>query len=309
MRGRWSDPVPRALAVVALVAAAALALRGRSGLDWGEISDPLDVRWSRLVLGGVLLAGLVALTVRTYRRLRRAGSFAPVSGGEEHAEPEGEPVPFWIRAVFTLLVLATMAAVFFVIASFETPHPQQGRRTPRPFPTGEGGTPASADTGTTWTVVLVVAVLLLLAALGWRWFSDRRAQPEEEDEAIAREEEATRLVNAVDAAEQELHSHGDPRAAVLAAYAAMARHLGSGLVRRGRAAPRSSDTATELLDRSVANGLVSRGPAGSLTALFREARFSNHPMGPSARTQALQALADVRAELSARSATSARSAK
>jgi hypothetical protein len=291
--------VPRALAIVALVAAAALALRGRSGLDWGEIADPLDVRWSRLVLGGVLLALLVSLTLRMYRRLRRASSLAPGSG-DEHPEPEGEPFPFWIRVLFTLLVLATMAAVFFVITSFQTPHPEQARRGPRPVTEGHGGSPTTPDTATTWTVVLVVAVLLLLAALGWRWLSDRRNSTEEDEEDTARQAEVARLVQAVDAAEQELYSHGDPRAAVLAAYAAMARHLGTGLVRRGKGAPRSSDTASELLDRSVSGGLVSGGPAGTLTALFREARFSTHPMGPDARTAALQALAEVRNELSVR---------
>ena len=59
----------------------------------------------------------------------------------------------------------------------------------------------------------------------------------------------------------------------------------SGLARRGRG-PRPSDTAGELLDHAVGAGLVSGAPARTLTELFREARFSEHPMGEQARTTA-----------------------
>ena len=65
---------------------------------------------------------------------------------------------------------------------------------------------------------------------------------------------------AVDAADVELRGSADPREAVLAAYAAMARQLSRGLARRGRG-PRPSDTAGELLDHAVGAGLVSGSPA------------------------------------------------
>ena len=146
----------------------------------------------------------------------------------------------------------------------------------------------------------MVVGALLVAAVASRWQS-RRAPDEAAEEG---EERAAvrRLVRAVDAAEVELARHADPREAVLAAYAAMAAQLSTGLVRRGGSTP-GSDTATELLDRSVAAGLLSGasdGPARALTDLFREARFSEHPIGEQARSTARQCLAEVRGELTAR---------
>jgi hypothetical protein len=107
------------------------------------------------------------------------------------------------------------------------------------------------------------------------------------------------LVQAVDAADEGLRAHADPRAAVLAAYAAMARQLATGLARHGRGT-HGSDTAGELLDRAVTAGLVSGAPATTLTDLFREARFSTHPMGEDSRQSALACLAEVREQLGAR---------
>ena len=44
------------------------------------------------------------------------------------------------------------------------------------------------------------------------------------------------------------------------------------------AAGRSADTPAELLDRAVGAGLIRSDAALRLTELFREARFSSHPM-------------------------------
>ena len=76
----------------------------------------------------------------------------------------------------------------------------------------------------------------------------------------------------------------------------MAATISAGLARRGSSA-RASDTPTELLTRAVGSGLVSEGPATTLTELFREARFSRHPMGERHRRAAEDALHAVRAEL------------
>jgi hypothetical protein len=156
--------------------------------------------------------------------------------------------------------------------------------------------------GGTSPVALVVVGALLVAAAASRWRS-RRPPPEPVEEDGDRSA-VRRLVRAVDAAEEELARHADPREAVLAAYAAMARHLATGVVRRGGSSP-GSDTATELLARSVAAGLLSGasdGPARTLTDLFREARFSDHPMGEPSRRSAESCLQQVRAELGSRRA-------
>ena len=300
VRGRGPDPLPRAFAVVALVAVAAVALQARQGLDWDALAEPLDVRWSRLVVGGVLLLGLVGYARRLLRRLRRPRR--PASSSNPLVEPEGQPIPWYLRVLAVAVVLATMGVIFFVVSSLgPIPRPEP----PPPAAQDQWSAGPDAHTlgkGGTSPVALVVVGALLVAAVASRWQS-RRAPDETAEEG---EERAAvrRLVRAVDAAEVELARYADPREAVLAAYAAMAAQLSTGLVRRGGSTP-GSDTATELLDRSVAAGLLSGasdGPARALTDLFREARFSDHPMGEESRRSAETSLRQVRAELGARRA-------
>ncbi|PYC69773.1 DUF4129 domain-containing protein [Streptomyces tateyamensis] len=87
----------------------------------------------------------------------------------------------------------------------------------------------------------------------------------------------------------------DARAAVIACYAAMESSLAdSGVARR------IADSPTELLDRAVNRGTVHRADAGALTALFREARFSRHPMGTPELTRARTALEAIATQLTDR---------
>jgi hypothetical protein len=296
--GRGPDPRLRAVAVVALLCVAAVALRARQGLDWEQLAEPVEVRWARVLLGTVLLLLLITTARRMLKRLRRRRR--PRPGDDDHAEPEGEPIQWQLRLLFALLVVAALAAAFFVVSGLTPPPapplPRPRQDTFRNDASATGG----PDTRTSWTVLVLVGLVLAGSALATRWAA-RRGQnlAGQEDLDDTQQDEVELLVAAVDAADEGLHRHSDPRAAVLAAYAAMAGQLSGGLARRGRAA-RRSDTATELLDRAVAAGLVDGAPARTLTELFREARFSEHPMGEDARRSALDCLARVRGELAAR---------
>jgi hypothetical protein len=294
MTGRGPETVLRVLGVVALAAVAALALQARQGLDWGELADPVEVHWARVLLGSVVLLVLLAFARRLLRQLRKA---RPTPSDDDETEPEGEPLSRWLKGLGALVVLAALGMVWFVISSIGTPAPGE-----REFEgqivtgTGERAARPSLDTGTTWQVLLVVGTVLLATALGSRWLAARRAAEIVEDPVAEERAEVDALVAAVDAADEGLSSSADPRAAVLAAYAAMARQLSRGLVRHGRES-RPSDTAGELLDRAVEAGLVNGSPARELTDLFREARFSEHPMDEGARSTARRCLAQVRSEL------------
>ena len=297
MTGRGPETVLRVLAVVALAAVAALALQARQGLDWGELADPVEVHWARVLLGSIVLLLLLVTARRMLRRLRKPGR--PPSD-DEQTEPEGEPLSRWLKGLGALVVLAALGVAWFVVSSIGTPAPAE-RELPGRIVTGTGqrGEPPALDTGTTWQVLLLVGAVLLATAVGSRWLATRRAVEPGADPVADERADVETLVAAVDAADQGLRSAADPRAAVLAAYAAMARQLSRGLVRHGRES-RPSDTAGELLDRAVDAGLVSGSPARELTDLFREARFSAHPMGEDARTKARRCLAQVRSELVAR---------
>lgn len=291
--GRGPDAVLRAVLVVALVTAASLALQGRRGLDWAAISDPVQIRWARVLAGSVLLLVLGVAGRALLRRLRRPKRRVRPAGGR--AEPEGEPFPWPLRVLAVLLVAAAVAAAWFVADALSGATPDIAPPAPDP----PGGDPSAQRPQVTWWTLAEVAGVLLVVAAVARLVGARRTRHAPEDPGADEEPVAAALTAAVDAAEERLLGPGDARAAIVAAYAAMAASISAGLARRGGAA-RPSDTPTELLARAVSAGLVRPGPAADLTGLFREARFSRHPMGEAERRAAERALAGVRDELAVR---------
>jgi hypothetical protein len=287
------DAVLRAVVVVALLAGAGLALRARQGLDWDALADPVAVQWARVLLGLVLLAAVVANARRMLRRLRRP-QLPPVDG--RATEPEAEPFPLLLRVLAVALVLAALGIVWFLVDAISNPV-TDGTTQP---PEQSAGDPGDRTTGpTSWPVVAVVAAVLVATLVTARLLARRTVGGvEPESEPGTGTADAAELAAAVDAAETELDEHDDARAAILAAYSAMAASITAGLSRRGVAA-HASDTPTELLERAAAAGLVGDGPAAALTSLFREARFSRHPMGEDHRRAAERALRLVRDELAA----------
>jgi hypothetical protein len=105
-------------------------------------------------------------------------------------------------------------------------------------------------------------------------------------------EPAAPLADALAAGEEALRADVDPRTAIIGCYAAMERSLAEA----GSPAT-AADTPAEVLARATAGGLVQSSWAGTLTGLFRRARYSRHPMTEADRTTALGALAQVRADL------------
>jgi uncharacterized protein DUF4129 len=84
----------------------------------------------------------------------------------------------------------------------------------------------------------------------------------------------------------------DARAAIIACYAAMEDSLRQAGIARERA-----DSPTDLLRRATARDTVDRAAAAELTELFREARFSTHPMGEGHLAAARRALDTITASV------------
>ncbi|MEV0534029.1 DUF4129 domain-containing protein [Kitasatospora sp. NPDC050463] len=119
-------------------------------------------------------------------------------------------------------------------------------------------------------IALVVAAVVAAVLLLRRLRIIRRRPPASLPAAPARGEDA--LAAAVDTGRRALGG-ADARAAVIACYAAMEASLAaSGLSRRAPESP------TELLERAVTDDRVDPVHARALTVLFREARYSTHPM-------------------------------
>jgi hypothetical protein len=127
-------------------------------------------------------------------------------------------------------------------------------------------------------------VVITLTLLGRR----RRARPQD---GTHRTRLAT-LLASLTAGSDALGAGGEPRAAIIACYAAMER----GFAAAG-SAPALADTPAEVLVRATRAGLVRPGPAETLTGLFRRARYSTNPMTGADSLLAADALAEMRSDL------------
>ena len=140
-------------------------------------------------------------------------------------------------------------------------------------------------------VAIVVALLirrwlkLIDVRLGTGLITAEETPPEMEEERI--------LADAMSAGRRALDGD-DARAAIIACYAAMEESLAAVGIARGHA-----DSPAELLSRAQAGGLLSGPGPDTLAVLFREARFSTHPMGTAQMNSARDALEQCTGQLRA----------
>ncbi|MFB6890362.1 DUF4129 domain-containing protein [Kitasatospora sp. NPDC056327] len=285
--------VPLVLVVGGLLLAAA-ALRPDGGL-LGTPGEPPVGGTGAVVLIAVGWAGLVGRFAVHLRETVR-----PLAGPTPRAER------LRTAAVVLLGGAAAGVPVLALVLHNRLPRPaaEGPERVPVPQPTAtetdlpEQGTPADVSGPLAVLLYVLVAIgvaLLVVALLRSLVFRLRRRRyggplpgvgpvgPAPEDVLAA----------AVETARRSLHG-ADARAAVIACYAAMERSLAESGLRR-----EVGDSPAELLERAVADDRVDRAPAHELTELFREARYSTHPMDDDRVRRARTALDAIAARLAA----------
>jgi hypothetical protein len=141
--------------------------------------------------------------------------------------------------------------------------------------------------GISWLVVAAVLVLAVAAVTAYV-ISQRRARTG----TRANEELAEQLALALDDALDDLRAEGDPRRAIVAAYARMERVLAASGVPR-----HSAETADEYLGRVLLELAPGSDAVARLTDLFTQAKFSHHDVDATMKEDAIQALEQVRDEL------------
>ncbi|GAA0289636.1 DUF4129 domain-containing protein [Streptomyces polychromogenes] len=286
-------------AVVGGAALGALLLHPGAGL-FADGRGPLGGN-PVLVLGLALLALLGGIALR-------AGYVERV--GAQELDPVEQRLADGVRRVLTAapLVLPLLIVALHRFGSPD-PDPERGGAAadggpgpaplpptgPAPVPTLAPAAPAAApDQGTpswlTWTLLVLGLALLtgaavLAARFLWRYLS-RPAAPEAGAAPATPEGERGQLAHAVDSGRRALLDGTDVRAAVIACYLAMEESLAASGVAR-----HASDSPHDLLERALAGGLPAAAAATELTALFREARYSTHPMHGGHRERAAAALA------------------
>ncbi|MFC1441380.1 DUF4129 domain-containing protein [Streptacidiphilus sp. N1-10] len=145
--------------------------------------------------------------------------------------------------------------------------------------------------------LLAVAAVVVLAVFVSRWLQARRTPPPVLRSTLAPEDDdGATLGDAVRAGRLALQGE-DVRAAVIACYAAMEESLVAGGVRR-----HAADSPADLLRRASEAGLLAGLAPHQLAGLFREARYSTHPMTESDLQQARAALDEISALLAERAA-------
>ncbi|MEP7023545.1 MAG: DUF4129 domain-containing protein [Actinomycetota bacterium] len=165
------------------------------------------------------------------------------------------------------------------------------RRTPGSNPVRHAAGPvAHVPVG---AILTGVAVAVLVAAIVVALIAARRRTGRPVAVTITdAADDQRQLREAVESGQAALRELGDARAAIVACYAAMEQELaGAGVARD------AAETPDELLARAARAGLVRGAAAARLTALFYAARFSTHPVPPSSRDQARQALGELAASL------------
>lgn len=278
-----------AAGVVGALAVAALVLRPAEGLLHSG-QGPLG-HWGIVAIGSSVAWAVGVMLVVERLRPRIAANRDPLTPGEERLRRAAVPLLLAGPGVIGVLALVmhrfnqrnTSPTPPVELPPPVSPPPVLGRAVP------EGGSgygsslPLYVLLGLLAAVVVVVLVVRRLRRRGLTV----PALPERAG-APAEDEDARVLLAAVHSGRRALADTGDARAAVIACYAAMEDALVASGLRR-----HASDSPADLLTRAADAGLAAGPAAPRLTTLFREARYSSHPMGPSHREAAADALEEI----------------
>lgn len=271
----------RAAAVLLLVAAAAVGLRAGGAFSAAGSDAILGVSghvlyWALVVTEVVFaIAGVVILVAR----------LVWMRGGDQ-------PLQRKRRSIWWLLMLPLLVFGLAKIIARLRAHGFGPRRgVPTATYHGGAGGAGHLPPAPSW-LILVLFVVVAMASAALTLYRRRRRPGDLTFRELAQDPDPESLAGAVAAGERALREEADPRAAIIGCYAAMERSLAD-----AGSPAEAADTPAEVLARATAGGLIRSRWAATLTGLFRQARYSSHPMTEADRATALDALAQVRADL------------
>jgi hypothetical protein len=240
-----------------------------------DVSLPPQIWAVSWVLAVVVLAGLVLML------LRRKASKA-----------RRNPSSWWplgVSAVALVLLLA-------FLASRPTPLATQVNETADADGIDAGSAPALLSTAAGWPVELLFLITVFGSIL-WVLHRVRRGGVGLPSVGPADSSSASVRVAAVDVVQEtirELEIGADVRMVIFACFQRFCR-----LLRSRGIADQDTLTPRELEVRAVRDLAISREASGTLTSLFEEARYSEHPLGDVERGRAINSLERIRAALEA----------
>ncbi|HUB54691.1 MAG TPA: DUF4129 domain-containing protein [Mycobacterium sp.] len=299
----------RVVAVIVLLIVIAASLRGYlPGVDRAAQKRPPDSGASLLYVVAMLCVSVVIVAVAIIVRLRDPRRVAPSAGGLSERFSDGRGRPTWRVLMIGAAVLVAWLLTVWLLSHFVMLNiggqPPNAPPSTAPTPAGNASRPPPPDVGADRDVLhhLIAATVALFVVIVVGAVATARRRRVGEPPAVAAliPEPLTAPSNSeslVRAAEVGLAEIGDrsrePRAAIIACYAAMERELS----RVPGAVPQDFDTPTEVLARAVENHALHGDSAAELVNLFEEARFSPHVMSEAHRESALSVLQLVLADL------------
>jgi len=300
----------RVVAVIVLLIVIAASLRGYlPGVDRAAQKNPPHSGASLLYVVAMLGVSVVIVAVAIIVRLRDPRRAAPSASPLSDRFSGGRGRPTWRVLMIGAAVLVAWLLTVWLLSHFITLN--LGRQPPT-APPSTAPTPATnaarppqppdvgADRDVLRYLIAATVALFVLIVVGAVAAARRRrvAEPPIVAPEILRPPTVPSTSESlVRAAEVGLAEIGDrsrePRAAIIACYAAMERELS----RVPGAVPQDFDTPTEVLARAVESHALHGDSAAELVNLFEEARFSPHVMSEAHRESALSVLQLVLADL------------
>lgn len=308
-------PTGRVVVLIALLIAAAAALRGYLPVpDRVPRAEPGGGRAAMVFVVAVLSATVTLMAFAIVARLRDPRAMAPKQ--TDLSEMVGNRLgrPSWRVLLIGLALIVAWLLTVTLLARLWLPHAVVAPSTPAPDPSATPSPRAVAprpsrhpsDNDTSMLGILLAATIpMLVMTVAGTVIMSRRQRAGVAGAAAADEAESssppTHSESLARAAERGLAAMADrslePREAIIACYAAMERELAN----VPGAVPREFDTATEVLARAVDHHALHGENAARLVDLFAEARFSPHVMNEGHREVAVRALQLVFDELGSRS--------
>lgn len=149
------------------------------------------------------------------------------------------------------------------------------------------------------TGALLLVCIAVLLGLRWLWL--HRWHPPEQPEEVPFDVLPAQVAASISndrAAQLEAVAEGAPRNGIVACWLRL-----QASVEEAGVPPRRSDTSAEFVQRVLRSLDLDPRAVATLAALYREARFSEHPVGEDARTAARAALESLHDDLAARRMT------
>lgn len=147
-------------------------------------------------------------------------------------------------------------------------------------------------------IVLLVAGLIALAIYLWRRWRHLLNRESNQGADFDVLPDISKAISGDAAAQFAALAGGTPRNAIVACWLRL-----EGAIASAGITPNPAETSAELTARVVATYSVDESAIGTLSALYREARFSEHELGEDVRTAAIVALQAVHQDLQTISGT------